>query len=62
MIEVVLAKPVDKNDYVRYTRGSVGGRTGSFSQMVHTTVLSSILFIFVLLHKQPIIWCHFCST
>lgn len=35
-IEVTLAKPVDKDSYVRYTRGT-GGRGGSVLQTDYTT-------------------------
>ena len=35
-IEVTLAKPVDKDSYVRYTRGT-GGRGGSLLQTDYTT-------------------------
>lgn len=35
-IEVTLAKPVDKDSYVRYTRGT-GGRAGSVLQPDYTT-------------------------
>lgn len=34
-IEVTLAKPVDKDSYVRYTRGT-GGRGGSLLQTDYT--------------------------
>lgn len=35
-IEVTLAKPVDKDSYVRYTRGT-GGRGGSLLQTDYTS-------------------------
>lgn len=52
-IEVTLAKPVDKDSYVRYTRGT-GGRGGSLLQTDYTAY--TLGQVQVQKHLMDIMW------